>query len=233
MLKNLSAAGLIFILNVPMVFAANYQSPESLITVAREFLLQSIPVEPEETLKVSVNPPDAKLKLAACDVSIKTDFSEGSNKVHASGVELSCAAPKPWKIALPVSVSIMANVLVAKHNISSHQTINEDDVDLAVVDKTHLYSGSFKNKDEVLGLVTGQTIVAGMVLNKHNLQQPIIVHRNEVIDLIARNNAVSVSMKGLARSDGGLHDMIKAYNPSSKRTLDAVVISQGKVEVIS
>jgi flagella basal body P-ring formation protein FlgA len=128
---------------------------------------------------------------------------------------------------VPVNVSILTKVVVAKHNIPSHQIVTNDDLDFASNDRNHLYSGYFTTIDMVVGQMSNQSIAAGMVITKKNIQQPTLVHRNEVIDLTANNNSITVTMKGVARSEGGLHDMIKAYNPSSKKLLDAVVIGPG------
>ncbi len=213
--------------------AGQYESLESLTALAKGFTTKNVVLDQGEALEITVPQSELNKTLVTCANAITMDFPEGTNRDHFNAVELSCGSPVAWKILVPVNISILTKVVVAKHNIISHQVINEDDVDISSTDKSHLYSGFFTEKTMVVGQMSNQSISAGMVLTKRNIQQPTLVHRNEVIDLTAKNNSITVMMKGVARSDGGLHDMIKAYNPSSKKMLDAVVIGSGRVEVVS
>jgi flagella basal body P-ring formation protein FlgA len=233
-----NATTIVFCLSVlilPIAYANNdnAESVENIASIAKNYVLKNITIDTGETLQVDPVKSSISNKLIKCASDLRVEFPEGYNHEQVNAVQLSCDAPTSWRIMVPVNVSILTNVVMAKHTISSQQVITEDDLEIASSDRTKLYNGYFSDKEKVLGMMSKTTISAGMILTKKSLQQPSIVHRNDVIDLIAKNNLVTVSMKGVARSEGGLHDMIKAYNPSSKKTMDAIVIGQGRVEVVS
>ena len=214
-------------------FAANRESIENLKNTVKNFVIKNVALEADESIDVTVSKVDGSLQLPACSSEIDAQFPSGSNREKITAVELSCNGVQPWHTYFPVNVQIFTKVLVARHVIPPKERISEDDLDYAQADKNHLYSGYFKDKNEVMGLEASQLITAGAVFTKKNIQQPVLVHRNEMIDLIAQKGAIVVTMKGISKSDGRLNEIIQAYNPSSKRTLDAIVTGTGKAEVTS
>lgn len=214
-------------------FSANfyYESVENIKTVAKNFVLKNVPLNPNETIDVQVDSPQP-LSVAACSKPLDAAFPVDGNRDQVTSVELTCNGVQPWHVYVPVNVRINTNVLVAKRTIPINEVITEDDMDFAQYDRNRLYNGYFNAKENVIGQVASQLIASGTVLTKKNVQQPILVHRNQTVDLIAKTDSITVTMKGIARSDGSLNEVIKAYNPSSKRILDAVVVGSNKVEVV-
>ncbi|VVC77084.1 hypothetical protein AQUSIP_24110 [Aquicella siphonis] len=212
-------------------FSAGYESQERLKSAARTFILTNIQTGPGESIEVQVNQSNTPLQVSACAREIEAAFPQNTNSEQITAVELSCGSPQPWRIYVPVDVQIFSKVIIAKRTIPARDTITEDDIGFSVYNKNRLYSGFFTAKEDVIGNEAAHLITAGSILTKKNLQIPLLVHRNQVINLIAQKNAVIVTMQGIAKSDGALNATIKVFNPSSKRTLDAVVIGPNKAQV--
>ncbi|MEO8400444.1 MAG: flagellar basal body P-ring formation chaperone FlgA [Gammaproteobacteria bacterium] len=239
LLKKREVLNLIFTTVVGVFCAANcfaanfsYESVENIKTVAKDFVLKNVPLNPSETIEVQVDSPQPPLRVGACSKTLDASFPADANRDQVTSVELSCNGVQTWHVYVPVNVRINTNVLVAKRTIPLNDVITEDDMDFAQYDRNRLYNGYFSAKENVIGQVASQLIASGTVLTKKNVQQPVLVHRNQTVDLIARTNSITVTMKGVAKSDGSLNEVIKAYNPSSKRILDAVVVGSNKVEVV-
>lgn len=213
--------------------AYGYESFNNIKAVTQEFLKQNIALNPNETVEIQINKPAAPLQLSTCTKNIETTLPPEANKEQITSVVISCHDDHPWQAYIPVSVQIFTNVIVAKRNIQANQTITEEDVDFTRHDRNRLYSGYFEQKENVAGQIANRMIIAGTILTKNNIQHPILVHKNQLIDLIARTQTVTVTMKGIAKSDGALNDTIQAMNPSSKKILDAVVVGSSKAEVVS
>ncbi len=112
-------------------------------------------------------------------------------------------------------------------------TINEEDIDYAYHDKRLLYNSYYTHPEDVIGNVAIHTTNTGTVFTKKNVQAPLLVYKNQPVDIIARNTFIVVSMKGIAKSDGRMNDSVKVFNPSSKKTIDAVVIGASQTLVTS
>ena len=214
-------------------FANVYESWENIEAATKNFITQNVPVGSDESLEVRLIQTNSPMKVPVCSKEINAAFPQEANKAQITAIELSCDGDKPWHTFVPVSVQIYTKVVVAKRAIAANDTITEEDVDYSKYDKTRLYSGYFNDQKDVIGQQAFQLITAGSVLTKKNVQLPQLVHRNQAIDLTATRNTVVVTMKGIAKSDGRLNDVIKAYNPSSKQILDAVVVGPNRAEVLS
>jgi flagella basal body P-ring formation protein FlgA len=214
-------------------FAADFESVDHISTLTKNFILKNVPVDAGDTIEVKVNAMKAGEELPICTKEISAAFPANTNPEQITSVELSCTGTAAWHTLIPVDVEVSTQILVAKQNILPRQEITEDMLEYASYNKNRLYSSSFKDKNEVMGQVAAYMITAGTAFTKKNLQAPTLIHRNEVVNLSVRSNSVSVAMQGIAKTDGAINTVIKVYNPSSKRTIDAVVTGPNKADVVA
>ncbi|SRR5579885_2596372 len=213
------------------VIAADYESSKRINEITKTFIMSNIQTSPDETVEVKVNQSNTPLQISACSGDISAAYPKNSNQDLPSTVELSCNSPQPWHIFIPVDVQIYTKVIVAKRTIPPKEVITDDDIDFAVYNKNRLFSGFFTKKEDVTGNETSRLVTAGTVLTKKNVQLPLLVHRNQTVSLISQSNAVIVTMQGIAKDDGALNSIVKIYNPSSKRIVEAIVIGPNKAQI--
>lgn len=70
-----------------------------------------------------------------------------------------------------------------------------------------------------------------LYVSKLMVENPVLVHRNEMVQLIARHGDVSVLISVIAKSDGKLNDSIKMYLPTSNQMIEAKVTGLNEAEV--
>jgi flagellar basal body P-ring formation protein FlgA len=213
--------------------ADDYEAVDNLKNIAKEFAKANIPVGADETLNIKANSDVYSPKLPVCHQKIVAEFPANTNPGQVTGVALYCNDAASWHTLVPVNVQILTKVLVAKRTILAKEEITDDLLDYETYDKNVLFDSYFKDKNEILGQVATHMISPGMVLTKRNLQAPVLIHKNQIVDLVATSHTVSVSMQGIAKSEGSLNETIKVYNPSSKRIVDAVVAGPNRAEVIA
>jgi flagella basal body P-ring formation protein FlgA len=214
-------------------YAANYEKADRINEIVKNFLTQSIQTASDDSLEVTVNQANMAINVPVCNKDIIPSYPADANKEQVTSVKLSCNGSSAWNIIVPVDVRILSKVLVARHTMAAKETISDDDLDYALYDKNKLYNGFFTKKEDVAGTQTAYIVTAGTVLNKKNIQLPVLVSRNQAITIVAQANSIIVSMQGIARTDGAMNSMIKVYNPSSKKTLDAIVVGPNKAQVVS
>lgn len=217
----------------PVTTTGSYESVEHIKSVVKDFVTQNIPIDSDESIGVQINSIDVSAQLPVCSSKIDAAFPDQANKERATAISLTCNGDKHWQTFVPVSIQMLAKVVVAKRAIFPNESMTDSDLEYAQYDINHLYSGYFRSKEELNNQVASQLISAGSVVTKKNIRQALLIHKNQLIDLVARVNSVQVVMKGIAKSDGCMNDAIKAYNPSSSRTLDAVVVGSNRAEIVS
>jgi flagella basal body P-ring formation protein FlgA len=225
---------LICLISLTPAWSENIESIENIKEITKKYIIQHTTLDSGETLEVQINSTDVPMHLSKCSNEIQVAFPKESTREKINSVELTCSDnEKTWHSYVPVNVQIFTRVVVAKHPIGMGSPIVENDIDYANANINHLYTGYFTEIDSVKGYVSAQLIGSGTVISKKNVRRQQLVHKNQPIDLVVRKNAIEITMKGIAKSDGVLNDTIAAYNPSSKKTMEAIVIGFNKAEVVS
>lgn len=201
-------------------------------TIAKKYIENKVKADQGETLQIKLSESAKSLNLPVCSNEVNVSSpSDGANG-QITTLELTCTGENSWHTYIPVEVNVMTTVLVAKEAIYPNEEITDDKLDLASYDKNSLYTGFFKDKIDLHGKVASRLIPAGAVITKKNITAQLLIHRNQAISIVAKKGSIMIKAEGIARSDGALNDMIKVYNPTSKRTLDAVVVDAGTAEVM-
>jgi len=135
-----------------------------------------------------------------------------------------------WLLGLLVVTGpAMAESLVATHTIRAQTTITADD--FAAVDAD--IPGALSDPAAVIGLEAKVTIYAGRPLTAAAVGAATLVERNQTISLVFRSGGLSILTEGRALSRGGVGDVIKVMNMSSRTTVSGIIRADGTVSVTS
>ncbi len=81
------------------------------------------------------------------------------------------------------------------------------------------------------GYEFAQTVAAGQPLTWRDLSPRTLVHRGQVVNVVAADGPFSISMKALATQDGANGAMVRVRNLNSQRDIEARVVGENKVQV--
>lgn len=190
-----------------------------------------IPHQDDETVEASVTKLKQNIILPACPADIDIAISKQTMGGIPSSVTLSCQEQPQWNIFIPINVKILTNVIVANRQISSGETITANDITFEKQDKNLLNNGFFKDEKLVVGQIARYSINTGVALTKNNVKPLPIIKNNQTITLIVKTGGIEIQMLGIAKSDGFLNDRINVLNPSSKKIIDAIVVSSTQAEI--
>src|SRR6185312_11808663 len=114
----------------PVSFAenTNYESVNNLKTMAKDYIEKNILLGADEKLDVQVNQTESMLSLAACTQPLEAKFPGDANINQVTAVEVRCQGAQTWRTMVPVNVTILTKVLVAKRTIPANTAIAEDDL---------------------------------------------------------------------------------------------------------
>ena len=80
-------------------------------------------------------------------------------------------------------------------------------------------------------LAFGRGLPADQLLTWHDVCKRSLVHRGEIVEVVAVDGNLSVTMKGIAMQNGGMGDLVMVRNPESKREIPAMVVAENRAEV--
>ncbi len=210
--------------------STSYQSHESIREAAREHILErreEYPAPPE----VQAGHLDNRLRLAACEQPLETFSPPGKRLLGKVTVGVRCEGEKPWVLYVPVTIIVMAPVVVANSELARGATVTPGDVKLEKRDIARLHRGYYATLEEAVGKTVRHSLRRNQVVTPSRLNSPLAVKRNSRVTILAASSSVQVRMSGTALQNGSIGERIRVKNRSSERELEARVVKQGVVQV--
>lgn len=225
--------GFLLICKLSSAQAANeFQSLDALENAAQSFIQSEIEYAglPSENTNIQVSKLDRRIRLKPCETPLEAQIDQGNINHPRLSVKVSCQAPVQWAIRLPVRIERYLDVLVATTPITRGEALSENNVSYQSVNvnKMNQYIDDF---DELTGKVAKRHIRAGTVIRHGYLKYPQIISKGDTVQIVARSNGFEVKSQGVAQENGTMGDLIKIKNPSSRRTIHAVVTGPNQVQV--
>ncbi|MGB7800226.1 flagellar basal body P-ring formation chaperone FlgA [Buttiauxella sp.] len=176
--------------------------------------------------------PQEASALAACQKPLVVS-PVSKRLLYRLRYEVKCPAAQDWTLTVAVKTAVNVPVLVAAQTLERGQVIAAADVVMRVQDIAPLNGQFFNTPEEVLGQTVKRRISASQVVNVAQLEQPVMVERGQSVLMVARHQGIEASTTGEAMKQGRKGDVIRVRNISSQRTVDAIVVSPGVVQILT
>lgn len=232
MLKQILLTLLIFL----CASSLNAQQEQSL-TVIKEriesYLLNQLANNQEGKISINSDKIDPRLHLKHCqDENLEVFNPYQSTLSGSTTLGIRCLEKdNHWSLYVPTRISIQKPVIAAKQAIVKGAVIRAEDVQLLEMDISQLKQGYYTEPQQVVGMVAKQTINEGNCLLPATLENATLVRKGQQVNILAINDAIKVSMPGIALGSGAVNDLIKVKNLSSDRIVEARVSGQNEVHV--
>lgn len=129
-------------------------------------------------------------------------------------------------------VEVKMPVPIVKRNLPAQSLITEEDITFEKRELSKLPHDVFLEKDKILGKETRSALRAGSLFRASFLAEPLLIKRNQEVEIVARGKNFTVKAKGIALQNGRMNELIRVKNVSSQRILQGKVVGEGLVEVI-
>jgi flagella basal body P-ring formation protein FlgA len=174
---------------------------------------------------------DSRLQLPRCTQPLEAFEPPNGLKPGRLVVGVRCTGDKPWKLFVPVTVSLPGRVVVASRHLRRGQMIGTGDVELVERNLAALHGAYYEDASRVIGLKLKRDLTRNAVLTPKALEVDRLVRRGSEVTILAADPRIRVSVKGKALGSGAAGDRIKVENLSSGRRLSATVVGRGTVRV--
>lgn len=195
--------------------------------LAKNYVQQQIAIPKDGKLKIQTVAIDPRIKITACNQPLQLNIPENHNSRNIN-VKISCLDDKPWKIFIPVKVSITIPVVIAKQYIAKGSLL--DNSNLAVVLKDSLQTrGEFYNSiEQVENNKALKSLPKGRIVSPNNI---CLVCKGENVTINATTSGLSIQTAGIALNNGVLNEIIKVKNVRSGRIISGQIKAANYVEI--
>lgn len=217
-------------------FCANAAPGQSLDLIKNKieaYVLSELSTYAEGKIQVQADKLDPRLNLKACPedkLELFNPYQTPMLSTNTMGIKCQ-EEENHWTLYVPIKISVLKTVLVAKRALVRGRRINSDDIYQVEMDTQKLKQGYFTDPRELIGLICKHDISPDSPLNPYNIELAKLVHRGDQVTIVASDDSLSVSMDGIAMSEGVLGESVKVKNLSSKRVIEAQVSGNKIVRV--
>ena len=180
-----------------------------------------------------VNVRSGKLpKLPEGDLDYRLAPNPSSNPSSVSlNVYLTVNGREEATLRISGKVELKVMAIVAARRLEKGRMIEADDLMLTRVSTAGLRSGALTELSSAVGMTSRREIQAGDPIQDRDLYREAIVHRGDIVTILANAGALKVTSTGEVRQDGAVGDTVKVLNVNSKITIVAKVVGPDTVEV--
>jgi len=119
---------------------------------------------------------------------------------------------------------------IAMRSLTRGEVIKEGDVTIERRPRSE-FTESPAPVVDIVGRAVRGNVRAGQLLRAVDVMKPEIVKRNEMVMLHYEMPGLALTMRGQAMDGGGEGDVVNVLNPSTKKTIQAIVTAAGHVTV--
>lgn len=154
------------------------------------------------------------------------DNPRGLRRIIVSGGADGLPSAAMVPISAPVQSGGNYQALVFTRPMNTGEVVQPED--LMFADVAAIASGAPRDAQAVIGKVVRYPLRQGAAVRLSDVSSPVVVKRQEQIQVTWASDGLSLSMTGVAQKDAAAGDLIQVQNPTSKKLIDAVVTGPGQ-----
>ena len=135
------------------------------------------------------------------------------------------------RIFIRTSIKVFKDIVVAKKNLKKGTAVKTGDVELKECDILEVRGDYFSQAASLSNKEAESYIPAGTVVTINMIRQIPVVAKNEKVKILVKDSGIRVEAEGVAQEDGMIGDSIKIKRLNTRVIIEAVVVSEGLVEV--
>lgn len=175
-----------------------------------------------------VLPYDQPASMDITDINIDTDRKNFSVTIAAPSADNPIQHFTVSGVMQPV-----IEVPVLRENLARGRIIRETDIDLIKIPETEFTRNTIGTIEELIGMSPRRLVTAGKAIQITDLVAPQIVARGELITISLNEGTLSLTTQVKALESGAKGDVIRVVNINSNTSLQAQIIGEKQVAVIS
>jgi flagella basal body P-ring formation protein FlgA len=122
-------------------------------------------------------------------------------------------------------------LLAYTRNIAAGEPVSDTDVNWADVIASESPYDSVMDPDMLVGKVARRPLRAGAPALKRDIVGAKIIHRDEIVSVVFRDEGMRLSLHGRAMTDAAAGESVQVMNLASKKILEAVAVGPGEALV--
>jgi flagella basal body P-ring formation protein FlgA len=174
---------------------------------------------------------DSRLRLPICREKLGSFVAAPRHNQSRVPVRITCAAPA-WTVHVPVEIRRSHPVLVLRRAVARGERIQPEDVSVQERVLPGLASPFVSSPQQLAGRLTRRPVPAGTALPADALTAALLIHRGQMVTLVARTDGFEIRAPGKAMADAAAQQRLRVQNLASLKIIEGIADSEGVVRVL-
>lgn len=206
------------------------QDPNIVQSVAENFLNAQV-IKNGDKVKITVNKPDSRLKLQACE-QLSAFMPPGGRLIGRTTVGVRCTSPKMWSLFLPANVQVFGTYVAAANGLAAGQTVAHTDLATIEGEISQMPASVITDISQVVGQTMATNVTAGTALRRELIRAQPGVIQGQSVRVIVKGSGFQVTAEGRALQTSG-DGQIANVKLNNGQTLSGTARKGGFVEVVN
>jgi flagella basal body P-ring formation protein FlgA len=145
-------------------------------------------------------------------------------------VGVRCQAPSAWTVYVPVTVQVVAPIVMTARPLSQGHIITQADLTVQNGDLTQQPVGVISDIQQAVGKTLASSVSSGQPLRLDMLRSPMVIRQGQIVKLVAQGNGFQVSSEGKALANASAGQAVSVRLPSGQ-VINGTAKPDGTVEV--
>ncbi len=188
------------------------------------------PREDVQIANFSVRPLAMALPTGGFDYRITqkpNDSRPGKKNVSAAILK---DGKEQGQVKMSGDLQLFGTVLSTTKRLNRNDILGTEDIAVKRQNISMLDAGLIQDPKQAIGQKLKVSLPAGAILYSQTIDAPPLVNRGERVTIMAKSQAIQITAPGEARNSGALGEMVRVKNLTSRREIQARVLSAGVVE---
>jgi flagellar basal body P-ring formation protein FlgA len=172
---------------------------------------------------------DTRLNLPACPAP-EAFVPSGARLWGSVNVGVRCNGANPWTIYVPVSIRIVAGVVIAAHGLAQGRLLEAGDLALQETDLGQMPQAIVTDPGQAVGRILTISVAAGQPLRQDLLRSTPVIQQGQSVTLRAQGAGFTVSAAGKAVTNAAEGQVAQVRTPSG-RTINGIARAGAIVDI--
>jgi flagella basal body P-ring formation protein FlgA len=165
------------------------------------------------------------------DLTLVDYPSEGVTSSFTLRFKIACGGAQVGEWQIGLRAQLWQSVWVTQGRLDRGQALDRSLLKSQKVDILHEKQTFLPDDADPDGYDVAQGIGAGQAIAKQDVIERPLVHKGDVVEVVAIHGLLDIHMKALALEDGGANALIKMRNLDSNRDFNAQIINENQVKI--
>ncbi len=184
-------------------------------------------------LKLTLTQPWKVLKLPAADfaVVISETPTGGINGTFLVRTKITSGGEIVGDMQVPLRAQLWQQVWTAASRLERGQALDRSLLSTTKVDVLREQQPPLLAEVDPASLEVAQAVNASRPLTRRDVIERPLIRRGQVVEVVARQGMLAISMKALALESGAGGELIKLRNLESRKEFSGQILNESKVQV--